>query len=311
MTNSISVIIPVYNAEKYIRRAVESALGLSEVAEIIMVEDGSPDNALSVCESMEKKHSKVKLFRHPNGKNKGAGASRNLGIKNATSEYIAFLDADDYYLPNRFEKESELFPIQSEIDGVYGCTKAEFETEEAEKLFYKRFPSEYTTLKETVRPADLLETLMFGDKGYFSTDAITLKRSVFEKVGLFDEELKLSQDTQMWLKIASKCTLVPGNIKTPIAIRGVHAANRVHSGNDIVKTFQDLMYSKLFYWSLYQKEFSYSKKNQFFFAIYHKANPGKKSPLKLLFEQVKKYPFLMINLFFYRKLFQIYFRNKR
>lgn len=309
MINSISVIIPVYNAEKYVRRAVESAINLSEVAEIILIEDGSPDNALEVCKTLQKEHPKVKLLRHENGINKGAGATRNLGISTATSKYIAFLDADDYYLSNRFDVEKILFNEQPDIDGIYGCIKAEFETEDAKELFFKRFKSEYTTLKEIIPPDDLLETLMFGDKGYFSTDAITLKKSVFEKVGLFDEELKLSQDTHLWFKLAAKCKLVSGNIKTPIAIRGVHADNRVHSGIDLVQNFHDLLYTKLFYWSVQQKEFSYAKKNRFFYAIYHLANPNKRSPLNLLMEQVKKHPLLLRNLFFYRKLFQLYFQK--
>ncbi|MBH2023635.1 MAG: glycosyltransferase, partial [Flavobacteriales bacterium] len=76
----ISVIIPVYNAEKYVSQAVESALQLDEVFEIILVEDKSPDNALEVCKELAEKHERVKLFQHPDQGNHGAGASRNLGL---------------------------------------------------------------------------------------------------------------------------------------------------------------------------------------------------------------------------------------
>ena len=103
----ISVIIPVYNAEKFIRRAVESAVILDVVKEIILVEDNSPDNALTICRKLEREYSKVLVFQHPDGQNRGAAASRNLGIIKASCELIAFLDADDFYLSNRFNAENK------------------------------------------------------------------------------------------------------------------------------------------------------------------------------------------------------------
>ncbi|MFV9691842.1 MAG: glycosyltransferase family 2 protein, partial [Desulfobacteria bacterium] len=115
----ISVIIPVYNAEKYVRNAIESALQQPETGEILLVEDNSPDNCLQICRDLEKKHEIVELLRHPDGRNHGAGASRNLGIKNAKFDYISFLDADDYYLPGRFEAARRLFEKYHDIDGVY------------------------------------------------------------------------------------------------------------------------------------------------------------------------------------------------
>src|SRR5688572_18232560 len=105
----VSVIIPVYNAEKYLRNAVESAVNLEEVGEILLIEDNSPDNALQVCLQLEKEYDKVKVHRHPNGENRGAGESRNLGIKKSSFDYIAFLDADDWYLSNRFKRCKEIF----------------------------------------------------------------------------------------------------------------------------------------------------------------------------------------------------------
>src|SRR5690349_14845174 len=93
----VSVIIPVYNAAKFLRQAVESAVHLPEVAEIVLVEDRSPDNALQICGELVREFSKVKMYQHPNNENRGAGASRNLGIEKSTFPYVAFLDADDRY----------------------------------------------------------------------------------------------------------------------------------------------------------------------------------------------------------------------
>ena len=77
----ISVIIPVYNAEDFVTLAVESALAQPETGEVILIEDGSPDNSLTICQELEEKYNKVRLLRHPHGRNKGAAASRNLGMK--------------------------------------------------------------------------------------------------------------------------------------------------------------------------------------------------------------------------------------
>ena len=96
----ISVIIPVYNAGKYVKSAVESALMQDETKGVILVEDGSPDNSLQVCRELAEKHEAVTLYRHPDHQNHGAGESRNFGIEKAACDYIAFLDADDLWKPD-------------------------------------------------------------------------------------------------------------------------------------------------------------------------------------------------------------------
>ena len=137
---NVSIVIPVYNAESYLRKAVESAVNLVEVGEIILIEDQSPDNALALAVSLEQEFDKVKLFQHPDKKNHGAGASRNLGIQKASCEYIAFLDADDYYLPNRFVKDKLVFKTNYNCDGVYSAVGTHFYSQEAKiGVFRERF----------------------------------------------------------------------------------------------------------------------------------------------------------------------------
>lgn len=74
----VSVVIPVYNAAPFVRDAVESALAQPETGEVILVEDGSLDDSLTVCRALAAENDRVKLYRHPNGENCGAGASRFL-----------------------------------------------------------------------------------------------------------------------------------------------------------------------------------------------------------------------------------------
>ena len=98
----ISVIIPVYNSEKYLRGCLDSVISQSfNDIEIICVNDGSTDGSLSILESYQKQDSRIKIIQE---ENKGAGAARNLGIANATGKYTYFMDSDDYLEEDAFSK---------------------------------------------------------------------------------------------------------------------------------------------------------------------------------------------------------------
>lgn len=225
----ISVIIPVYNAENYISQAVESALQFDEVFEVVLVEDKSPDNALQICEELMKKYDRVKLYQHPDKKNHGAGASRNLGIQKSTGDFIAFLDADDYYLPNRFDAEKELFQ-NSEVEGVYGAIGVHYYSEKAKEQYYKVFEDRLTTVYKIHDPEDVFPGLlnMKGSFGLFSLDGLTIRKSSLSKVGhLFKTELRLHQDTEFIFRLSYYLHLYPGILNNAVAVRGVHENNRI------------------------------------------------------------------------------------
>jgi glycosyltransferase involved in cell wall biosynthesis len=95
MANSlISIIIPVYKVEKYLDRCVESVVNQTyKNLEIILVDDGSPDNCPTMCDEWAKKDNRIKVIHKENG---GVSSARNVGLDNATGEYIAFVDSDDY-----------------------------------------------------------------------------------------------------------------------------------------------------------------------------------------------------------------------
>ena len=91
----ISIIIPVYNVEKYLRECLDSCINQTmKDIEIICVDDCSPDNSIKILEGYQQKDSRIKIFRHETNKN--LGAARNTGIQNATGEYVWFVDSDDY-----------------------------------------------------------------------------------------------------------------------------------------------------------------------------------------------------------------------
>jgi len=91
----VSVVIPVYNAAEFVRKAVESALEQEQTSQVVLVEDGSIDGSLAVCRQLESQYPSVTLVRHMDGGNHGAGASRNPGIQRSDAPFVAFLD-DDY-----------------------------------------------------------------------------------------------------------------------------------------------------------------------------------------------------------------------
>ncbi|HAZ6076644.1 TPA: glycosyltransferase family 2 protein, partial [Enterococcus faecium] len=95
-------IVPIYNVEKYLRKCVDSLLSqtLKEI-EIVLVDDGSPDASGEIADEYQKKYSNVKTIHRENG---GLGPARNTGIENATGEYVAFLDSDDWVESDMYEK---------------------------------------------------------------------------------------------------------------------------------------------------------------------------------------------------------------
>ena len=225
----ISVIIPVYNAEKYVTNAVESALQFDEVFEVILVEDKSPDNALEVCKTLAEKHEKVKLFQHPDKGNHGAGESRNVGMRNATGDFIAFLDADDFFLPNRFDAERELFK-NPDVDGVYGAIGVHYWSEKAKEQYFNIYQDKLTTVYKKYPAEDVFPGLigMRGSFGLFSIDALTIRKSALDKMdALMKTDLKLHQDTDFLMRLAFYAKLYPGILDEPVAVRGVHESNRI------------------------------------------------------------------------------------
>ena len=119
-TGMISVIIPVYNREKYIEECLNSVFAQSyQNFEIVLVDDGSTDNTLSICKELAKKDSRIKIFE---GEHKGVSAARNVALDNAEGEYVFFLDSDDTIHPLLFEALVE----SMQNDGVYIAATACF-----------------------------------------------------------------------------------------------------------------------------------------------------------------------------------------
>jgi len=247
----VSVITPVYNAAEFVTRAVESALAQPEVAEVLLVEDGSPDGSLAVCLALAERYEKVKLLRHPGGVNRGAGASRNLGMRNASCEFIGFVDADNFYLPGRFTVAHEIFERISDCEGVYE-TIGNYVQDDAglqRWLNARREPDKLTGLSQPVEPAELASKLILGGLGGLTLDGLVLKRNVIEKAGYMAENLRLHQDTDFIIRAALVSKLYPGRLDEPVALRGVHDHNRLSAPRSAMQEYRN----RMAYWmSLYR-----------------------------------------------------------
>lgn len=253
-TAKISVIIPVYNAEPYIETAVNSALAQPEVGEVLLIEDGSPDESLQVCQRLAKEHKKVHLFQHAGGENRGPSASRNLGMEKASCDYIAFLDADDFYLPDRFCTALQILNTRPEIDGVYEATSTKFEDRQSQHHFEQTPLVEIMTVTKDIQPEALFEAFMLGKAGSgFHLNGFTCRRSIFQDQSLrFNNTMWISQDTLLIYQLSAKTNLIAGDLEHPVAIQRIHPKNRItqHMA-DPQLTYQSRLtiYENLLSWS--------------------------------------------------------------
>jgi putative glycosyltransferase len=111
MSHKISIIVPVYNAEKFLSRCIFSILGQTyKNIELILVDDGSKDSSLELCHYFSSQDNRVKVFHQDNS---GAGAARNFGISQATGDYVGFVDADDWVEPEMYQY---LYDLMSQYD---------------------------------------------------------------------------------------------------------------------------------------------------------------------------------------------------
>ena len=187
-TPSVSVIIPTYNRAHLVGRAIRSVLDQTrQDFELIVVDDGSTDKTGRVVRSFT--DDRIRYLRHE--RNRGGAAARNTGIKAARGTYIAFLDSDDEWLPEKLEKQVEEFQRADESVGVVYC--AFWWCEEGAKLLS---PSPPSLEKED------FQKLIHKRRAYVWTVTAMVRRNVLQAVGGFDERLPRCQETELWMRVS-------------------------------------------------------------------------------------------------------------
>ena len=186
---TVSVIIPTHNRSDFLRRAIASVLNQTyQDFELIVVDDASTDNtAEAVAEFNDER---IKLLRHDT--NKGGSAARNTGILASECDYIALLDDDDEWLPEKLSRQMEvLLSSPPQVGCVYsGCVDV---TTTGKTI------GEYIPTKRGDLSKDLVAENCVG-----GASSALLKRECVKKVGLFDESLPCSQDYDLWIRISNE-----------------------------------------------------------------------------------------------------------
>ncbi len=195
----ISVVIPVFNAERFLPDAIHSILAQCEESlEVIVVDDGSTDGSAAVAERFGKP---VRVIRQANS---GPAAARNRGIEAARADYLAFLDADDLYMPDKLPLQTERLDRHPAVDVIIGQHHyLMLDGADGNQPRFSRYDDDHLSLQ-------------FG--------CCLFRRRVFDRIGLLDESMRLGEDWD-WFMRAREAGV-------PLLLhRDVVLHQRIHTGN--------------------------------------------------------------------------------
>lgn len=207
----LSIIIPVYNVEKYIGRCLDSVFSQREVnigddVEIIIVNDGTPDNSISIVEGFAARHKNLRII---NQENQGLSAARNTGLAAANGDYVWFVDSDDWLLPNAFNYV--LSEIQANPDIDVFATILMQQREETGKSFIEYSPKmDVTTGKEYMFAENRLgasQRYILRRKFLIDND-IWFMRGVYHEDGEFGRKMMYQAKTLIMLSQPVYCYLL-------------------------------------------------------------------------------------------------------
>ena len=186
----VSVVIPTYNREQFLKRAIDSVCKqVLSCKEIIVVNDGSTDNSSELLRKY-KNDSNIPIVII-NTENQGVAAARNTGIRNATCDYIAFLDSDDHWHKRKLENQ---FSALFNDDNHYISHTKEKWLRRGQHLNQKK--------KHIPRHGDIFSHCLKLCAVGMST--VMVHKDLFQKVELFDERLRCCEDYDLWLRVSSK-----------------------------------------------------------------------------------------------------------
>ena len=216
----VSIIVPVYNAEKYIKNCVLSILNQDyKNIELILVNDGSKDNSYNICKQLAEKDNRIRLFNKENG---GTSSARNYGLDNAKGEYVCFIDSDDFACPNYVT--TLLAATQNADMGIGGFKEVK------EKKLAKACRVEYEKKIENVKlEKNEFFKLMFSypNIGGGSLANKMFKKSILENMR-FNTTYTYYEDIVFLFKYAVKCQTFCYNPST-IFLYNLNLASQTHS----------------------------------------------------------------------------------
>jgi len=183
----ISVIIPAYNSDRYISSAIKSVLEQTyQDLEIIIIDDGSTDDTRKVIESFNDQR-----ISYIYQENSGVATARNNGLKKSGGEYVAFLDADDCWLPEKLHMQYDKICSRNDIFMVYSAFEMLYEDHDRTKVYKYNHNENSFTKKLLIDP--------FKSIPFPST--VLIKKSSIDKVGYFNPEFLTGEDWDLWLRL--------------------------------------------------------------------------------------------------------------
>lgn len=212
MQNSplVSVIIICFNGADFLREAVDSVLAQIYVNwELLIVDDGSRDGSSEIARSyVARDPSRIFYLEHEGHNNRGMSASRNLGILHAKGEYLAFLDADDYWLPDKLKTHVGIMDSHPVVGMLYGTAKYWFSwTGRAEDRERDSVPELRARQETLFNPPALLPLLLNGKAEVPCTCSVLVRRDAAQRVGGFEESFRgMYEDQAFYAKV---CLSVP------------------------------------------------------------------------------------------------------
>lgn len=205
----VSIIVPCYNSEKYLQECLNSILTQDyENVEVLVVNDGSIDGSEEIAKAFGQQDDRLKYFYQDNN---GVGSARNLGLREAKGEYVAFLDSDDAWLPGKLGKQIEL--LENNPDAViFGGVRHIYESDPQNynDVFFENFESK----------KQFLNYLLYQTDNVTFTGAVIFKREHLSKVGFFIEGISNAEDWDLWTKLA--CHFPFHAIEEPLYYRRKH-----------------------------------------------------------------------------------------
>jgi glycosyltransferase involved in cell wall biosynthesis len=213
----VSVIIPTHNRARYLHRAIQSVLDQTfRDLEIIVVDDASSDETPRIVRAF--RDERIRYFRH--NANQGEAGSRNTGVQNSIGQYVAFLDDDDAWLPQKLAAQVELLETSSskvgavytsflKVDGPTGKVLGSWNAEKRGNVF-----------------RDLSEENWIG-----IPSTVVLRRQCFDTVGLFDEKVEFGLDYDMWVRVAQFYEFE--YLEEPLVLRSINH-NRLSTDYELV-----------------------------------------------------------------------------
>ena len=185
----VSVVIIFFNEERFLAEAVASVYAQTYHAwELLLVDDGSSDRSTEMARGfVERDPGRVRYLQHPGHVNRGEGATRNLGVRAAQGEWVAFLDADDVWLPARLERSMALTLEHADADMIYGRAEDRRSWDARGSTSSDRIQPHYFRADRLLPPPDLLIRHLSLRAAYPCPSSLSVRRRAFLAVGGFEE----------------------------------------------------------------------------------------------------------------------------